>query len=104
MLTLSLYGQYGTWRRSDKSVEVALPAFPGTVRSISAKTLSVEVHDENLMAFNCTKKTVWLDGDRKIKPDALKVGDLVIVEARKVPDGSLDAIYVRLQRPKDDKR
>jgi len=103
LLALALNGQYDSWRKSDKSVEVVMPAFPGTVRGISAKSLNVEVHDENMMLFNCSKKTVWLDGTKKIKPDAVKAGDLVIVEARKAPDGSLDAVYVRLQKPKDEK-
>lgn len=100
------YGQYyGPWppeRKSDKSVEVALPAFPGTVKSANAKALNLEVHDENEMHFRCSKKTVWLDGEKRVKPEVVKEGDLVVVEAKKAPDGTMDAMYVRLQRPKGD--
>ena len=105
LMALAAYGQYyGGWapeRKSDKSVEAVMPAFPGTVKSASARALNVEVHDENEMHFRCSRKTVWLDGEKRVKPEALKEGDLVVVEAKKAPDGTMDAMYVRLQRPKD---
>lgn len=100
------YGQYyGGWtpdRKSDKSVEAVLPAFPGTVQSASAKALNLELHDGNTMNFKCSRKTVWLDGEKKVQPSAVKEGDMVVVEGKKAPDGTMDAVYVRLQRPKDD--
>ncbi len=105
MFALAAYGQYyGEWppeRKSDKSVEVAMPAFPGSVQSASAKALNLELHDGNTMNFKCSKKTVWLDGEKKVKPEAFKEGDMVVVEAKKAPDGTMDAMYVRLQREKD---
>lgn len=105
LAALPAFGQYyGSWlpeRKSDKSVEVALPAFPGTARAVSAKALTLELHDGNTMHFKCSKKTVWLDGAKKVQPSAIKDGDLVVVEGKKAPDGTMDAVYVRVQREKD---
>lgn len=106
LVCAAAWGQfYGGWRperKSDKSVEVALPAFAGTAQAVTAKTLILELSDGNTMNFKCTKKTAWLDGDKRVKADAFKEGDMIVVEGKKAPDGTMDAVNVRLQRPKDD--
>lgn len=81
--------------------ETPLPTFHGTVRGSSAKSLSIDSNDENTMNFHCTKKTVWLDGAKKIKPEDITVGELVEVDGRKRPDGSMEAAVVRIQRAKE---
>jgi hypothetical protein len=94
------YGGYAPERKSDKSVEVALPAFAGTAQTVTARLLTLELSDGNTMNFKCSKKTVWLDGEKRVKPEAIKEGDMIVVEGKKAPDGTMDAVYVRLQRPK----
>jgi hypothetical protein len=80
--------------------DVTLPSFDGKVRGIDEKLLTLERPDSNTMEFHCSKKTHYFDGTKKVKADAVKTGDSVSVEAKRAPDGSLDAVNVRIQRPK----
>jgi hypothetical protein len=89
----SLSGQ--STGREDIAKEI-LPNFPGTLRGIDGKSLTLETPDENTLLFHCSKKTVYYDGSKKIKSSDLKPGDTISVEGRKAPDGSLDAVNVRL--------
>ncbi len=105
-LTLAggLMGQYygiKPERRMGAPEGSMLPAFPGTARSVSAKALTLELHDGNEMHFTCSKKTAWLAGDKKIKPEDVKEGSMVVVEGKKAPDGTMDAVVVRLQKEKE---
>lgn len=75
------------------------PSFPGTVKGTDGKGLNLEVEGGNELYFRCTKKTVWMEGDKRLKPGAVKAGDLVVVEGRKMADGSMDAVRVLKQRP-----
>lgn len=77
-----------------------LPSFDGTVRGIDRKLLTLERPDSNMLEFNCSKKTKYYDGSKTIKPSAIKAGDRVLVEAKRALDGTLDAVNVRLDRPK----
>jgi Domain of unknown function (DUF5666) len=77
-----------------------LPSFAGTVRGLDSKLLTLERPDENTLEFNCSKKTKYYDGDKKIKVSAVKPGDQVSVDAKRAIDGSLDAVNVRLEHPK----
>jgi hypothetical protein len=77
-----------------------LPSFGGTVRGIDSKALTIERPDANTIAFNCSKKTTYYDGSKKIKVSEIKPGDQVSVEAKRAPDGSLDAVNVRLEHQK----
>lgn len=77
-----------------------VPTFVGTLKSIDSKLLTLESHDENTIEFHCSKKTTFYQGSRKIKYTDLKPGDSLAVEGRKAPDGSLDAITVRLTEPR----
>jgi hypothetical protein len=78
----------------------AMPSFTGTVRVIDAKVLTIERPDANTLDFNCTKKTKYLDGSKKIKVKDVKAGDRVSVEAKRALDGSLDAVTVHVERGK----
>lgn len=80
--------------------DITLPSFDGTVRGIDQELLTLERPDSNTMEFHCSKKTHYYDGSRKIKADAVKAGDTVSVDAKRAPDGSLDAVAVRIQHPK----
>lgn len=76
-----------------------LPTFKGTLRGADSKMLSLEVSGDNTLQFNCSKKTAYYDGSKKIKVSALKPGDHIAVEARRALDATLDAVTVRLDRP-----
>ena len=82
------------------SKDGALPSFAGTVRGVDSKGLTLERPDENTLEFNCSKKTKFFDGTKKIKAADLKPGDRVSVEAKRAIDGSLDAVNVRLEHEK----
>ena len=75
-----------------------LPTFKGTLRGADSKMLSLEVPGDNILQFNCSKKTAYYDGSKKIKVSVLKPGDHLSVDARRALDGSLDAVTVRLDR------
>lgn len=77
-----------------------LPSFDGTVRGIDSKLLTLERPDSNTIEFYCSKKTKFYDGSKKLKASAIKAGDKVLVEARRAPDGSLDAVNIRLDHKK----
>lgn len=85
---------------SGTSKDGALPSFAGTVRGLDAKLLTLERPDENTLEFNCSKKTKFYDGTKKIKVTDLKPGDRVSVEAKRALDGSLDAVNVRVEHQK----
>jgi hypothetical protein len=89
-----------TGSKKQKSPDEPLPSFPGIVRGIDAKGLTIERPDSNTMDFHCSKKTKYFDGSKKIKPSDVKPGDSVSVEAKRAIDGSLDAVSVRLDRRK----
>ncbi|MGE5647520.1 MAG: DUF5666 domain-containing protein [Acidobacteriota bacterium] len=77
-----------------------LPGFGGTVRAIDSKEITIERPDTNTIQFHCTRKTAYFKGAKQIKASAIKPGDRVTVEARRAPDGSLDAVNVRLEHSK----
>ncbi len=83
-----------------KSTAEPLPSFAGTVRGIDSKGLTIERPDANTLQFNCTRKTTYYDGSKKIKASAIKPGAQVSVEAKRALDGTLDAVNVRLEREK----
>jgi len=94
-------GRGGTSRpRANPDSENILPNFDGTVRGIDSKGLTIELPDSNTLEFNCSKKTNYFDGTKKIKPKDIRPGDHVSVEAKPAPDRSLDAVNVRLGHPK----
>ena len=86
--------------QADKKPDEPLATFTGTVRSIDGKTLIIEVPEGNTLELNCTRKTRYYDGSKKIKFSAINPGDRVTVEAR--PDLLLkpEAVIVHLEHPK----
>ena len=74
------------------------PGFAGIVRGSDKKGLAVENADKNLLQFTCTRKTLYLQGKAKLKLADIHVGDTVTVEARKTPDGTLDAVVVYVEK------
>jgi len=73
-----------------------LPSFGGTLREVDSKSFTLEMPEGNTLVFHLSKKTTFSDGSKKIKAADLKPGDMVVVEGRRAPDGSLDAIGVSL--------
>jgi hypothetical protein len=81
----------------ESSAADLLASFAGTVRVIKKKVLAIEVEESNTLQFNCSKKTRYYDGNKKLKHSNVQVGDHVSVEAKRAPDGTLDAINVRIE-------
>lgn len=77
-----------------------LATFTGAVQDIDKKILRIKSEDANTLQFVCDRKTQYFDGDKKIKITDIKPGDRVSVESKRFRDGELEAIHVRLQRPK----
>ncbi len=92
------YPQAGYETRKTAPGSSPMPAFTGKVSSVDSKKLTLESESSNLMEFNRTRKTEYYDGKDKLKANAIKSGDRVTVETRKAPDGTLDAVIVRLDR------
>ena len=74
--------------------------FRGTAKSVTSKKLTVEMDDSNTVEFRLSKKTVCYRGDKKVKIATVEAGAPVTVEATRAPDNSLDALTVRIERPK----
>lgn len=77
--------------------EAIHPNFTGTVYTFDGKTLTLEQEDSNQLDFRCSRKTKYLDGNRKIRASAIRPGMLVTVEGKQAPDASLDAVSVRVR-------
>lgn len=63
------------------SQKVPLATFTGTVRTASNKRITIENQEGNLLDFDITGKTRVLRDKKKIRPDDLKTGDQVTIEA-----------------------
>lgn len=74
--------------------------FAGIVRGIDAKLLNMEGPESNTIVFHCSKKTRYFDGGKEIKRDQIKVDAHVSVEAKRAPDGSMDALKIHIEHPK----
>jgi hypothetical protein len=80
-------------------------SFHGSLVLNTSKKLSVadadsDKDDPNVIDFFLSKKLEVLDGDKKLKPSDLKVGSSVIVDARRLLDGSMEAVTVRIDHGK----
>jgi hypothetical protein len=81
--------------KKDKNATEPLADLKGTVKSLSSKLLVIEDPESNTLQFECSKKTHYYQGDKKVKASALKPGDHVAVEAKRDIDGTLEAVNVR---------
>jgi hypothetical protein len=77
-----------------------LATFHGVVRGLNAKSLTIADAEDNEVQFVCTKRTRYFDGDKAVKPEAIKPGARVSIEARTMLDASLEAVNVRLEQAK----
>jgi len=101
-------------RRSPKATgaqgnpgDTPLATFSGPVHEIDSKGLAIdqgEGDEANTLRFYFTHKTHFFDGDRKIKSSDIKVGDAVSVETKRALDGELEAINVRVEKPKPSQK
>lgn len=80
--------------------ELVAADFEGTVRSMTNKELLVETADGNSLQFHLTRKTVYLKDKATVKAAAIEVGMHVLVEGKKAPDNSLDAVRVEVSKGK----
>ena len=69
---------------------------------MDAKGLNIEGPETNTLLFHFSKKTKYFDGDKEIKRDAIKIDAHVTVDAKRAPDGSMDALSVRVEHPKTE--
>jgi hypothetical protein len=75
--------------------------FHGTVSVLTSKKLTLTLEDskkgeENTVDLSFSRKTVALDGDKKLKLTDLKTGQTVDVEAKRQIDGSMEAVKIHL--------
>lgn len=87
----------------EKSEDDLLATFTGTLKGIDKKSLLLEEEAGNEIPMHLTRKTSIRDGDKKLGPSDLKPGTPLSVEAKRFPDGSLDAVNVRVEHPKKPK-
>ncbi len=76
-----------------------LATFSGVVEEIDAKKIALQDADGNTLPFVLTHKTRYFAGAKKVKASDIKPGDRVSIETKRVPDGELEAINVRLEKP-----
>jgi|SRR5580704_1591942 hypothetical protein len=75
--------------------------FHGTLSMLTSKKLILTLEEskkgeENTMEIFFSRKTVALDGDKKLKLTDLKTGQMVDVEAKQQIDGSMEAVKIHL--------
>ena len=75
-----------------------LPNFIGILKAIDKKFILIESEDGNEQKVTLIKKTKYLDGEKTIAWGDLKVGGKVSVEVKFAPDGSFDAVNIRVDR------
>ncbi len=80
----------------EKNEDNLLATFTGPVKGVDKKSILLETEGGNDLQFHLNRKTEVWDGDKKLSPRDLKLGAWVQVEAKRFPDGSLDAVTVRL--------
>jgi hypothetical protein len=80
---------------------VAPPAasFTGIIKHIDSKTLILSRTDTEDMEFDCTHKTHYYSGDKKIKASQIKVGDRVSVDSTLNLYLKPEAVNVRVLPP-----
>lgn len=91
-----------TGNARDKNAENVLPYFTGILKTVDKKFFFLEAEDGNTMKFNVVKKTVYFDGEKKLKLDDFKEGDPIAVEAQFAPDRTFDAVNVRTNKKKPE--
>jgi hypothetical protein len=74
--------------------------FHGELTAISSKKLTMttgasKTEDVNQLDFSITKKTEFMDGDKKLKSGDFKVGEPIEVESKRLLDGTMEAVTVR---------
>jgi hypothetical protein len=62
--------------------KIPLAEFSGTVHGVSKNMITIETSEGNLVDFEINRKTRVMRGKQQIKPEDLKTGDLVNIEAR----------------------
>ena len=82
--------------------EEPLPTFKGAFQSAADSKLYLNADDENQIEFWITRKTVILDGTKKIKVSDLKQGTRLTVEAKRVVGSRMDAVIVRVDAVKQN--
>jgi hypothetical protein len=75
-------------------VEAPLASFAGTIRIIDGKSLTIDGPSSNELQLFFSRKTRCFEGTAKLERSALKQGDVVSVDARRAPDGTMEAITV----------
>jgi hypothetical protein len=94
------YGTSSTGGRStggkNANEDKLYPTMRGTVKGLDKKGLLLEEDGGNDLPLKITRKTTFWDGDKKLEPSAVPLGALVAVDVHRFPDGSLDALTVRV--------
>jgi hypothetical protein len=93
-------GRQSGGAKDNKGEDNLLATFTGPVKGVDKKSILLVVEGENDVQFHISRKTTVWDGDQKISPQNLKPGTPVSVEAKRFPDGSLDAVNVRVEHAK----
>jgi len=82
-----------------QAVDTPLASFTGTVKHLDSGTLTLARTDQDDLEVNCTHKTHYFAGTRKIKREAIKMGDRVSVETRLDLYLKPEAVNVRVLEP-----
>ena len=77
-------------------LNAAVATFDGTLRTLDKKELSIELPGEQHLSMEINKKTVFFLGTKAIAAREIRMGALVLVEAKKVAN-QLVAVRVRVK-------
>ena len=76
---------------------VPLATFSGTVHGVSAKQVTIETAEGNLVDFDINRNTKILRGKKQIKTSDLENGDMVTIDARQQMVKFLIAVVITAQ-------
>lgn len=88
-------------RRRGEELDIlnaAVATFDGTLRLLGKKELVLELAGGQSLTIEVNKKTRYLRGTKTISSRDVKIGSLVLVEARKVMN-RLEAVTLRVKDP-----
>jgi hypothetical protein len=76
---------------------VPLATFNGKVHGVSAKQITIETTEGNLVDFDINRNTKIVRGKKQIKASDLENGDVVTIEARQQMVKYLIAVVITVQ-------
>lgn len=88
-------GRQSNGRKYD-GPETMLFKFEGIVKGVSKKDILLELEHEQTLRFRIAKEMRLYDGEKPAKEKMVGAGWMIVIEARREPNGDLTAMILRI--------